>query len=214
MRYPRACPSCGAENRNIAKVCDQCGAQLNAVPEAPAVPSDWNADLDRPRVRAARLLIHAYSVTYRLAEHRLRPAGVSPVQFRALTLVRLLPPPTTPSTLALQLALDSRTVSDLVSRLEQSGWVRRVRDLPDRRAVRLELTEIGEKLLAEAWSPAMAAYEEGWGEIPIRDLNCVLRTLRKVRDSTLEKLGYRPEEIYSIGPSPEEALEEPAAERL
>lgn len=204
MRYPRACPDCGAENRHIAKVCDQCGAHLNLMPEPPAVPSDWNADLNRPRVRAARLLIHAYSVTYRLAEHRLRPAGVSPVQFRALTLVRLLPPPTTPSTLALQLALDSRTVSDLVSRLEQSGWVRRVRDLPDRRAVRLELTEVGETLLADSWGPAMAAYEEGWADIPVADLNCVLRTLRRVRDSTLEKLGYRPEEIYAIGPSPEE----------
>jgi len=200
MRYPRPCPLCGAFNRAIARVCDQCGADLGGVIEPPAPPADWNADLNRPRVIAARLLNNAYSVTYRLSEHRLRPHGVSPVQFRALSLVRLLPPPTTPSVLALHLALDSRTVSDLVSRLETSGWVRRVRDLPDRRAVRLELTEAGQGLLEAAWSQAITASEESWSDVSPEDLRCVVRVLRRVRDSTLEKLGYRPEEIFALGP--------------
>lgn len=200
MRYPRSCPACGADNRPIAKVCDQCGAPLNTVPEAAPAPADWHADLNRPRVTAARLLNHAYSVSYRLSEHRLRPYGISPVQFRALTLVRLLPPPVTPSLLALHLALDSRTVSDLVSRLEQSGWVRRVRDLPDRRAVRLELTDEGEHILEKSWGAAITALEDVWSVVDQAELKPVLRVLRRVRDSCLEKLGYRPEEIFAIGP--------------
>jgi MarR family multiple antibiotic resistance transcriptional regulator len=200
MRYPRSCPACGADNRPIAKVCDQCGAPLNAVPEVAPAPADWHADLNRPRVMAARLLNHAYSVSYRLSEHRLRPYGISPVQFRALTLVRLLPPPVTPSLLALHLALDSRTVSDLVSRLEQSGWVRRVRDLPDRRAVRLELTGEGERVLEKTWRAAIAALEDVWSAVDHAELKPVLRVLRRVRDACLEKLGYRPEEIFALGP--------------
>ncbi len=200
MRYPRSCPACGADNRPIAKVCDQCGAPLNAVPEVAPAPADWHADLNRPRVMAARLLNHAYSVSYRLSEHRLRPYGISPVQFRALTLVRLLPPPVTPSLLALHLALDSRTVSDLVSRLEQSGWVRRVRDLPDRRAVRLELTGEGERVLEKTWRAAIAALEDVWSVVDHAELKPVLRVLRRVRDACLEKLGYRPEEIFALGP--------------
>ena len=87
MQYPRSCPMCGADNRPIAKLCDQCGAPLADVPPAPPAPADWQTDLNRPRVAAARLLNQAYSTTYRLTEHRLRPVGVSPVQFRALTLV-------------------------------------------------------------------------------------------------------------------------------
>ena len=203
MRYPRSCPACGADNRPIAKVCDQCGAALTFTPEPPSAPADWHADLNRPRVVAARLLNHAYSVTYRLTEHRLRGVGISPVQFRALSLVRLLPPPVTPSTLALHLALDSRTVSDLVSRLEQCGWVRRVRDLPDRRAVRLELTEDGEQVLTAAWGPAMAASEEVWNVVDDTELVPVLRVLRRMRDASLEKLGYRAEDIFSLGPPDE-----------
>ena len=201
MRYPRACPSCGADNRPIAKVCDQCGASLNTPPAAPPPPASWEEDLNRPRVLCARLLNHAYSVTYRLSEHRLRTVGVSPVQFRALTPVRLLPPPVTPSVLALQLALDSRTVSDLVSRLEQCGWVRRIRDLPDRRAVRLELTDEGERILADAWGPAIAATEEVWSAVDTEELAPVLRVLRRVRDAALEKLGYRAEDIFALGPA-------------
>lgn len=201
MRYPRSCPECGADNRAVAKVCDQCGTPLGAIMAAAAAPADWSADLNRPRVVATRLLNHAYSVSYRLSEHRLRPVGVSPVQFRALSLTRLLPPPVTPSVLALHLALDSRTVSDLVSRLEVCGWVRRVRDLPDRRAVRLELTEEGEHMLSASWGPAMAISDEVWSDVSIEELQPVLRVLRRVRDAALEKLGYRSEDIFALGPT-------------
>jgi DNA-binding MarR family transcriptional regulator len=168
--------------------------------ETEPAPADWQADLERPRVMAARLLNHAYSVTYRLSEHRLRPAGVSPVQFRALSLVRLLPPPTTPSVLALNLALDSRTVSDLVTRLELTGWVRRVRDLPDRRAVRLELTDEGTHVLESAWAPAIAAIEEAWSVVDEAELTPVLRVLQRVRDTSLERLGYSAKDIFALGP--------------
>lgn len=198
MRYPRTCPACGADNRPIAKICDQCGVPLASAPDAVPAPADWQADLNRPRVVAARMLNHAYSVTYRLNEHRLRASGVSPVQFRALTLARLLPPPVTPSLLALHLALDSRTVSDLVSRLELNGWIQRVRDLPDRRAVRLELTPVGETVLAGAWAPAVSSFEEAWSVIGEEELTPVIRVLQRVRDASLEKLGYRPEDIYSL----------------
>jgi MarR family transcriptional regulator, multiple antibiotic resistance protein MarR len=198
MRYPRTCAACGADNRPIAKICDQCGASLGTSVEAQPAPADWQADLNRPRVMAARLLNHAYSVTYRLSEHRLRPFGISPVQWRAVSLTRLLPPPVTPSILALHLALDSRTVSDLVSRLEQCGWVRRVRDLPDRRAVRLELTDEGEAALAAAWGPTIDASNEVWSVVEPDELRVVLRVLRRVRDASLEKLGYRPDEIFAL----------------
>ncbi len=200
MQQIRCCSACGAENRSIAKLCDQCGAPFPPSSAGTSAPEGWEADLNRPRVVAARLLNNAYSVTYRLSEHRLRSAGVSPVQFRALSLVRLLPPPVTPSLLALHLALDSRTVSDLVSRMEQCGWAQRIRDLPDRRTVRLALTAEGERVLAEAWAPAIAVSEEVWSVIDADDLAVTLRVLRRLRDASLEKLGYRAEDIFALGP--------------
>jgi MarR family transcriptional regulator, multiple antibiotic resistance protein MarR len=213
MQYPRSCPACGAENRAIAKVCDQCGATLAVATETPLPPTNWEADLSRPRVVAARMLNQAYSVSYRLTEHRLRTVGISPVQFRALSLIRLLPPPTTPSVLAIHLALDSRTVSDLVSRLEQSGWVRRVRDLPDRRAVRLELSDEGDRILGLAWSPAIDASDEIWNVVEPHELKSIIRALQRVRDTSLEKLGYRAQDIFALGPPEQDAREPASADR-
>jgi len=196
----RVCRACGADNRPIARLCDQCGADLMP-PEPPVqVPEDRYADIHRPGVRAARLLNQTYSVSYRLIEHRLRGTGVSPAQFRALSLVKLMPPPLTPGLLALHLALDARTASDLIGRLELSGWMRRVRDLPDRRAARLELTDEGEAVLARVWTPMIQAMEEAWAEIPPEETVALLQTLLRVRDGCLERLGYSPREIFALGP--------------
>ena len=206
MDLDRPCPSCGADNRPIAKLCDQCGAPLHPAGTVAPPPAAWYADINRPRVLAQRLLQQAYVTTYRLQEHRLKGLSISPVQVRALSLVRLLPPPTTPSVLALNLALDSRTVSDLVTRLEVMGWLRRVRDLKDRRAVRLELTDEGEQVLSDAWTPAVAANEEAWSSIGEDDLRQVLIVLQRVRNSTLEKLGYQSKDIFGLGPNDGEQL--------
>ncbi len=196
----RICRTCGAHNRPIARLCDQCGAELQTEPPPLQVPEDRYADLRRPGVLAARLLNQTYSVSYRLIEHRLRGTGVSPAQFRALSLVKLMPPPLTPGLLALHLALDARTASDLIGRLETSGWMRRVRDLPDRRAARLELTDEGEAVLARVWQPSIAALEESWQDVSPADLVPVLQVLNRVRDGCLERLGYSPKDLFALGP--------------
>jgi MarR family transcriptional regulator, multiple antibiotic resistance protein MarR len=196
----RWCPQCGASNRPIARRCDQCGAELDSGEPRTLTAGLRAADLQRPGVVAARLLNQAYSVSYRLIEHRLRGAGVSPAQFRALSLVKLVPPPATPGLLALHLTLDARTASDLIGRLEAAGWLRRERDLPDRRAVRLELTPEGEAVLARVWSPMVAAMEEAWHDISAEDVDVVVHTLGRVRDACLERLGYAPSDIFALGP--------------
>lgn len=48
------------------------------------------------------------------------------------------------------LTLDSNTLTPLLKRLEQAGWVRRQRDAADERQVRLWLTEAGRGLQAKA----------------------------------------------------------------
>lgn len=196
----RVCRSCGADNRPIARRCDQCGEEIAAQPPSRQVHEDSFADLRRPGVLAARLLSQTYSVTYRLIEHRLRGTGVSLAQFRALSLVKLMPPPLTPGLLALHLTLDARTASDLIGRLETSGWMRRVRDLPDRRAARLELTDEGEAVLARVWQPSIAALEESWQDVSPADLVPVLQVLNRVRDGCLERLGYSPKDLFALGP--------------
>ena len=196
----RLCRNCGADNRPIARLCDQCGADLEPPHPPLQVPEDRYEDLHRPGVLAARLLNQTYSVSYRLIEHRLRGTNISPAQFRALATVKLMPPPLTPGVLALHLALDARTASDLIGRLELSGWMRRIRDLPDRRTARLQLTDEGEALLARVWTPMVQAMEEPWADVQPEELVLLLRTLLQVRDACLQRLGYSPSEIFALGP--------------
>lgn len=196
----RVCTNCGADNRPIARVCDQCGAEVCRPSPPIQVPQDRLADLQRPAVLAARLMNQTYSVSYRLIEHRLRGSGVSLAQFRALSVVKLQPPPLTPGLLALHLALDARTASDLIGRLEQSGWMRRVRDLPDRRTARLELTDEGEAVLAGVWLPMVQAMEEAWESVRPDELPGFLRVLNRVRNSCLQRLGYTPSDVFALGP--------------
>jgi DNA-binding MarR family transcriptional regulator len=203
------CKMCGADNRPIARLCDQCGAEMAPNSEPQQLPEARLADLKRPGVLASRLLNQTFSVSCRLSEHRLRGSGVSLAQFRALSVVKLLPPPLTPGLLALHLALDARTASDLIGRLEISGWMRRVRDLPDRRAARLELTEEGEAILARVWMSMVQAMEEVWQDIPQDELLPMLRTLSRVRNSCLERLGYSPRDIFALGPEFSEGTAEP-----
>lgn len=196
----RVCRECGADNRAIARLCDQCGSKLSTAPPTASLSDDRYQDLQRAGVTAARVLNQTYSVSYRLMEHRLRGVDISVAQFRALSLVKRTPPPLTPSLLALHLALDARTASDLIGRLEQAGWLRRVKDLPDRRAARLELTPDGEVVLARAWEPMIDAMEEVWQEIPTSELLPVIDVLIRVRDRCLERLGYSTDEIFALGP--------------
>jgi DNA-binding MarR family transcriptional regulator len=196
----RLCRICWAENRPIARLCDQCGAEVTE-PSLPAsVPPERLADLDRPGMLAARLLMQTYSVFFRLLDQRLRGLGVSPTQFRALSVVKLSQQALTPGLLALHLALDPRTASDLIGRLELAGWMRRVRDLPDRRAARLVLTEEGDAVLARVWEPTIRAMEEVWQDVPREELLPLLRRLLNVRDCCLERLGYDPRDIFTLGP--------------
>jgi len=78
-----------------------------------------------------------------------RAYGLTGSQLWAIkTLQRL--GPMTAGQLADELAIHQSSVSTLVDRLEERGLARRVRSLPDRRFVRIQLTARGERLAARA----------------------------------------------------------------
>lgn len=54
-----------------------------------------------------------------------------------------------PHVIADRLQQQSQTVTGVLDRIERAGWVTRLRDLRDRRAVRLELTDRGRDVVAK-----------------------------------------------------------------
>ncbi len=78
-----------------------------------------------------------------------RAAGLEPQQYLMLLTIRGLPVGQEPTvrTLAERLALRHHSAVELIDRLERHGFVKRGRDLQDRRQVKVSLTPKGEKTL-------------------------------------------------------------------
>src|SRR6266540_2249833 len=113
-------------------------------------------EASRGAVYAWRQLYLTYSVIFKAIERSIAPTGVTLPQALALNTIRLGEGPMTPSRLAHYLTQETQSVTGLIDRMEKQGWVRRVRDLPDRRAIRLELTDEGVAKLEETAGPSGA----------------------------------------------------------
>jgi DNA-binding MarR family transcriptional regulator len=95
--------------------------------------------------------LHAtHLLVLKALERALLPVGVSPQQALALVAVSDAGGRLQPGELADALAQESQSVTGLIDRMEAQGWVRRVRDLADRRALRVELLPAGEAVLGDA----------------------------------------------------------------
>lgn len=87
---------------------------------------------------------------------RLRPLGLSAGQFPVLMLLSK-EQNITQETLVRHYHLDKGTIARAVKKLETAGYIRRITDPGNRRAVRLFLTEKGEQAL-----PALHAINLAW----------------------------------------------------
>lgn len=83
---------------------------------------------------------HAFTAVYR---DLLAPSGLSYPQYVTMLALWQAENPLTVRELGEQLALDSGTLSPLLRRLEESGYLKRRRDEQDGRLVRLHLTQDG-----------------------------------------------------------------------
>jgi DNA-binding MarR family transcriptional regulator len=84
----------------------------------------------------------------RLAETAFQETGISLPQYRLL--VELAEGPRRASQVAAELGVTRPTLTSLVDGLERNGLLRRVPVAGDRRGVRLETTEAGQRALARA----------------------------------------------------------------
>ena len=82
--------------------------------------------------------------------------------------------------LAQALAVHQSTVSVLIQRLEGRGLVRRARVTPDRRFVRVELTERGAALAAEAPQPAQGRLLHGLDAMPPQEVRAIRRAVDRL----------------------------------
>lgn len=91
--------------------------------------------------------------------------------------------PVTPGWLASASGLSPATVTGILDRMEKGGWIRRERDVEDRRKVLVHVQAERVPELFRIYSPMLGRYAEILKKYSEKDLELLLTFLRQVRDA-------------------------------
>jgi DNA-binding MarR family transcriptional regulator len=158
--------------------------------KAPSAPTFMD-----PALMPWVLVSELYWMSYKLLERRLYYLGVSASQARVMMVLHYAAAPIKPSLVATMLFQETQSITGIVHRVEERGWVRRLADPNDRRAIGLELTDEGRKLSVEIVKISDELYKELFSEaLSPTEQRQVEAGLRKVR-----ALGFRlPETDFKL----------------
>jgi DNA-binding MarR family transcriptional regulator len=128
------------------------------------------------------LVSELYWMSYKLLERRFYHLGVSASQARVLAVLYYATEPLKPSLVATLLFQETQSITGIVHRVEARGWVKRLPDPDDLRAVGLELTEAGRKVTSEIVQISKELYDELFvAAMTAPERRQVETALRKVR---------------------------------
>lgn len=88
--------------------------------------------------------------------------------------------PLPPSQIAKHLMVNSSTVTGIIDRLEQKGFVERSRTSPDRRVIMISLTAKGTVLAENAPPPLQKKIVEGLKKLPPLEVESIVQALTKL----------------------------------
>ena len=119
---------------------------------------------------------HAMQQAYRPL---LEPLGLTYPQYLVMSALWTAQTPPTVREISGQVQLESSTLTPLLKRLEAQGLLRRARDPRDERQVRIQLTEAGQALRAQAANiPARIATKTGLSTADLMELRDAVTLLR------------------------------------
>lgn len=121
----------------------------------------------------------AQEATDEVDEAAARVLGLNRTDMRSLS--ALARAAMTPSDLARAAGLTRGATTTVLDRLEDAGFVRRVRDLDDRRGVRVELTEQSQREIARIWGPIAREGERLIAQFSTNELEAICRFLEGSR---------------------------------
>ena len=141
------------------------------------------------------VLIHQTSeAAYKAREKELRPHGLSPIAHAVLTIASRLNGQATAAELSRWLMREPHSVSELLSRMEKGGLLRRTKDPRNRQWARIKLTKKGQRLLdMTSTSAAISRMSEALSEEQRQQL---IAYLREMMDRALQELGREGESPF------------------
>ena len=117
--------------------------------------------------------------------------GLSGTDHKALELVLRSDGPITAGRIAQLSGLSTGAVTGVIDRLEQRGFVRRVRDPHDRRKVLVEVAEFDESRFAHFFQDAVDLTERVLARFTPEEWDVVARYTRAVLDEYQNVIGHR-----------------------
>jgi DNA-binding MarR family transcriptional regulator len=142
-----------------------------------------------PAVEAYRRLYVAHTAVARAIERDLIRVGVSLPQAIALQVIGTAADAVTATQLAGYMGQERQSMTGLIDRMEVKLWIARVRDLPDRRAIRLQLTPSGRVKLDEILPITFNAVVSIFSRFTEGDLIGMARTFEMVYDAAATQPG-------------------------
>jgi DNA-binding MarR family transcriptional regulator len=141
-----------------------------------------------------QMITRTRQVITKARKAELKKYGVAGVYVAAMNVIVKLKKRATPANIARALFLEPHSVSELLSKMEEVGLIRRVKDLERKNYVRAELTEEGQK-----------KYGDSHNIESIRDMMSVLspeekkqlwELLSRIRTQALSQLGVDDKSIF------------------
>lgn len=133
-------------------------------------------------------LLRTASVVSRALARVVEPSGISLAQYNALRIIRGAGTAGIPTLSIRERMIDEgTTITRLLDKLEEAGYIRRERSTPDRRQVICQATAAGRKLLDDLDPLVDAADEEVVAVLGASDLSRFIELLDRVRGDNAER---------------------------
>lgn len=134
------------------------------------------------------LLGAAFTIMRKENERAAAQWGITPSQVIALAIVDDSPKPLTISALARLMIQESPSVSTLIDRMYERGWVERLADPKDRRKALVKSTKKGRKLREEARLAWRITNEELFAALTKEERATLKKLLHKFNDKNVKRL--------------------------
>jgi len=155
---------------------------------------DW--DVGDPVINAWTLLRQASRAVDRVVEAEMDAYRTTMSQVELLNILRVSSVPLTPGDLASYTAREKHSVSEMLSRMERAGYIKKVKGRRGRGSVEVVLQPAGRDLLSKALTVGSTqAYWIVRSSLSPEEIDRLSGLLKKVRDGALAAQGLQPESL-------------------
>jgi DNA-binding MarR family transcriptional regulator len=138
-----------------------------------------------------------YNSVFKCEDKEFAKAGITTQQHVILMAIKNGGETTTPSQLADWLDRNANSITLIIDRMERSGLVKRVRDVADRRSLRIAMTEKGEKTLRKSTKIGWEIIQKLLSQLSEKEVQAFVKQLETLREKAVAEC-YPDKEIELI----------------